>query len=442
MLAPAAITSWTDSSTGPWKWFLALSVLAALRYSVLVAVGAPRLYELTFWLFVYLFLGLAPMVQIRMNAYPETTPGMLTQIGGRSAAVIVIGVLAFMVGALVSRPSGETGASRVRIVDANAAMKLSFFSLVYTLWYIHAVGPALFSDRSTYSVARSLLWPNPAVGSIVSALATTPLLVSTAALLIVYKREPKGSLKLLIAAQIVTLMLVVNPVSGARIAFGSVLLSLIAMLGGFGTSKRFRISAITVLIGMSLIFPYADYFRHGAEGQSAFGKGNPIEAMTKGDFDGYAQVTNSVNYVDNHGVTYGNQALGVVLFWVPRSIWPEKADDTGVVLAADRGYGFKNLSAPLWSELYINGKWAALALGMALLGWVLKRQDNLRVRLPEVGVAGTILPFTMLIILRGSLLQAIASFAAVILFSLFVTRSVLDVQPGARDQSQQLPSPR
>jgi hypothetical protein len=424
VFTPALICSWTGSSGGPWKWFLALSVVAGFRYSMLVSLARPGLYELTFWLFVYLFLGLAPMVQIRMDSYPETTPGMLTGIGGRSAAVIIVGALAFLIGAWLCRPVQREIDARVRVVNEGAAVKLAYASLLYTWWYIHAVGSALFTDRDTYSVARSLLWPNPAVGSVVGALATTPLLVSTAAVLIVHKRGGRKSLRFLLAAQIATLLIVVNPVSGARIAFGSVILSLIAMLGGFATRRRFRTSAVAVLVGMLLIFPYADYFRHGAESQSAFGKGNPIEAMTKGDFDGYAQVANSVNYVDRHGPTYGNQALGVVFFWVPRSVWPDKAQDTGVVLATDRGYGFKNLSAPLWAELYVNGSWVTVALGMGLLGWILRRQDRMRVRSSELGVAGSILPFSMLIILRGSLLQAIPSLVTVALFAMFVTRNV------------------
>lgn len=77
---------------------------------------------------------------------------------------------------------------------------------------------------------------------------------------------------------------------------------------------------------------------------------NPLESMLSGDFDSFSQITNTVEYVNEHGITSGNQLLGVLFFWVPRSIWPDKAIDTGTVLGEFKAYFFKNLSAPLWAE--------------------------------------------------------------------------------------------
>ncbi len=421
----------TPNGIGPWPWFVAIVVGSALRYSLLIMRGEPRLFELSIWLFVYLFMGLAPLIQIRTGSYPETTPGMLIGLEGRSAAVIIVGTLAFAFGAWLWR--GKATATQVRDISAHATYRLACCALLFSWWYIHATAGSLFADRDTYGMARAALWPNPVIGSLVGALSTTPLLVSAAATIVLYKRDRKAGVRLLIVAEIITLAVVVNPISGARIAFGSVFLSLIAMLGGFATSRGFRISAIVVVTCMVLVFPYADAFRHGAPSGNLFGKGDPVQAMTKGDFDSFAQITNTVSYVDNHGVTYGRQALGVALFWVPRSLWSGKAEDTGVLLARDRQYGFTNLSAPLWSELFINGGWLVLMLGMGGLGCILRRQDQIRIASTNVGVSGSILPFSMLIVLRGSLLQAIAGFAAVILFSSFVSRRPSELPVGGDD---------
>ncbi|GAP54475.1 conserved hypothetical protein [Arthrobacter sp. Hiyo6] len=87
-------------------------------------------------------------------------------------------------------------------------------------------------------------------------------------------------------------------------------------------------------------------------------------------------------------------------------------------------YSFKNLSAPLWAELYINGGWVLLIVGMFIVGRVIARLDDSTERILATSgrpsVAACILPFYLLIVLRGSLLQSVAFMAVIILASAFV----------------------
>ena len=123
-------------------------------------------------------------------------------------------------------------------------------------------------------------------------------------------------------------------------------------------------------------------------------------------------------FVQERGTTSGRQALGVALFWVPRAVWPEKPVDTGILLAEYRGYKFTNLSAPLPAEMYINGGWWLMTAGMAVLGASTRRFDRRIVQSFSYAkapvVLGSILPFYMIIIMRGSLLQAMAYLAAIL----------------------------
>jgi hypothetical protein len=190
------------------------------------------------------------------------------------------------------------------------------------------------------------------------------------------------------------------------------------------TPRRFRIVAVSAVFALIVVFPMADAFRYSAGGEIK--AAGPIEALTSDDFDSYAEIDNTVLYVDRLGSTEGRQALGVVAFWVPRSIWPDKPVDTGILLADFRGYPFKNLSAPLWCELYINGVWPALVVGMFGLGWLARREDDRveatlrRSRAP--GVYACILPFYLFILLRGSLLQAMAALLVILVCGWFVLR--------------------
>lgn len=419
-VVPIYLIMLTPPGPGPWAWFGGVAVFAAARFAVLLARGASALFEMTFWLFAYLFLGLAPLVQIRSGAYPETTPQMVTPLMGAAAGVVVVGVATFTIGAAISRgavsPSAATQPNERRALMATGPALLMSFA------YIAAIGfGAFFRSREELGAARVALSPNPSTATILLALATIPLLATTAAVITIRRRRKTAGLGLLLLIQLATMLVITNPISGARIAFGTVALSVIAMLGGFTTPRRFRIGAVSVLIGMVLVFPYADAFRHIGQAGS-WGKGSPVEAMTHGDFDAFGQITNSVYYVDGHGTTDGRQALGVALFWVPRSVWENKPPDTGILVAANRGYGFTNLSAPLWAELFVNGGWAALALGMGALGWTVRRLDRRRALSDSPGIAGCILPFFFLMVLRGSLLQATATLVTIIVMSALLTQ--------------------
>ncbi len=67
--------------------------------------------------------------------------------------------------------------------------------------------------------------------------------------------------------------------------------------------------------------------------------------------------------------------LGTLLFWMPRSVWPDKPLDTGVMLAEYKEYGFTNLSSPLWGEFFIDFGWVGLVAGMLLVGYWARRLD-------------------------------------------------------------------
>ena len=80
-------------------------------------------------------------------------------------------------------------------------------------------------------------------------------------------------------------------------------------------------------------------------------------------------------------------------------------------MATFRGYNFENLSAPLWAEGYLNFGFVGVIAMMGILGYAIRRGDLALRQTLEIGgvalVLGAVLPFYMVIILRGSLLQAV-----------------------------------
>jgi hypothetical protein len=220
------------------------------------------------------------------------------------------------------------------------------------------------------------------------------------------------------------LAVVMNPISNARYYSGTAMLAVATAFGLFATRQRFRFTACGFLVGMLLIFPLADAFRLNSDGELK--ATNPIQSLLTGDYDSFAQLMNGYLVAARDGIVPLKQLSGVLLFWVPRTLWTAKPEDTGGYIAEGRGYFFTNLSAPLWIEFYLNGSWLLLAVGMFALGFALHRWDtrlNAELNLYRMpGLLGCILPFYLMILLRGSLLQAGVFFFSVLAFSAFVSQ--------------------
>jgi hypothetical protein len=186
------------------------------------------------------------------------------------------------------------------------------------------------------------------------------------------------------------------------------------------------------LAALLVVFPLADAFR--VSQQAELKAGNPIQSLMSDDYDSFAQLMNGYLISIRDGVAPGRQFYGVLLWWVPRNMWPDKPVDTGIFIANMRGYGFTNLSAPLWVELFLNGGWLVLAVGMFALGFGLHRWDTgLDSQFQDYhmpSVLGSILPFYMLILLRGSLLQAASFLFFIVVFAAFVRQPKSSARPG------------
>jgi hypothetical protein len=446
-----------------WVLTLLLIVWAGLRLAMVIVVGRPMLFDFFFWMFVYVFMGIAPTVQIRSGLISRTTQGIDQSLEVPTALLVCVGVLCYEIGRLAGysrerrrrviplatpEPTVETPATGVR---AFPTFLLLGAGIAFSLYFISKVGVgSLFGSRDQAFAARSGAWTDPAVRSMMYALAIYPLLVGVGALAQLRRTAAKalaGVYGGLVLVGIGVLLTVVNPISSARYSVGTVLFALAVYAGALLTPARVRVTLIIALAGLIFLFPLADAFRRPEVNlvrDGFFGEyqGNP-------DYDAFWQVANSFSYTLDGLIEPGRQALGSILFWVPRSIWPDKPVDTGILLAQYRGYSFQNLSAPLWAEFMVNGGLAVLIVGFLLVGYFLRVMDSRL--LPAFrasgywAIVGAIFPVYMTILLRGSLLQATGAVAVAVACLLVVRKperrigaeQAISYTPGpARRQSQ------
>lgn len=444
VVVPAMLVAQVEDvgRSSAWPLTLALTGWAGLRLSVAIVAGRAYLFDFFFWLFTYIFMGLAPTVQIRSGLISRTTPGMDEGLDLATAVLVWTGVICYEIGRILTigrerrrrssqldggtRPNQPSHLDPVTAVSAVRTMLLIVIGVGASAFFVSRMGfSALFGSRELAQATRAAIWADPAVRSVIYSAAIYPLLVGIGALSQLRRtasRSVARSYLVLMIAATVLLLLVVNPLSSARYSLGTVLFALVVYAGAVASPGRIRATLAAVVVGFVFLFPIADAFRGSTVSlgrDSFFGeyKGNP-------DYDAFWQIANAHSYVVDGLVEPGRQALGVVLFWVPRGVWPDKPVDTGILLAQYRGYSFDNLSAPLWSEFLVNGGTLALVLGFILVGYLLRVMDTKLLpaiqRAGHWAIVGAVFPVYMTILLRGSLLQATGAVAVTILCLLFV----------------------
>lgn len=423
-----------------WIVTLGIMVWAGLRLGLLCVSGRAHLFDFFFWLFAYIFMGLAPTVQLRSNEIAITTPRMDPALDMPAAVTVVVGLVAYEVGRVIaaSRP-GQRSVSVVEArddappLDVNKAraVSLTLIGLLFTAYFVSRIGlGSLFTSRQAASTTQMGIWPDPAVRSIVDALSVYPLLIGAGAFAqirvaadsVAWRRV--GLVGLLGAALL--LGVVENPIVTARYVFGTVAFAIAVYLGAVRTAFRVRATMLATFGGFIFLFPLADAFRYAGEVRSSRG-GFFGEYLANGDYDAFWQIANAYDYWQAGLVVPLRQLSGSMLFWVPRAVWPNKPTDTGILLAQYRGYSFTNLSAPLWAESLVNAGIVGVLVVFVLLGYTVVRMDR---RLSGVfatggvwGIAGAVFPVYMVILLRGSLLQATGAVVIAIACILFIRRT-------------------
>ncbi|WP_370248084.1 hypothetical protein [Nocardioides sp.] len=413
-------------------------VWAALRLSVLAARGTAQLYWLALLMFVYVFFGLAGNLQVRTLTEPDTTPGLVPAAVLTAARLIAVSIVFIELGRRLAaaRSTRRTGGTAVRvagssrILDGDRLRRVVPLALVGCVLIILRVGPSNYlGSRDRLSLATTAAWGNPTIAALANGLALALPLVTLHAL-VRHRRAVRAAggqvpftPHLILTAALLAFM--VNISSSARISFGTVVISTIVLLGAADTPARVRAFVPTIVGAFVLVFPLADVFRREATGLTL--RAPEFDSLrTSGDFDSFAQLANTITYVTAQGVTAGNQLLGVVFFWVPRSVWASKPVDTGVLVGEFRGYRFTNLSAPVWAEAYINFGTLGVCAALLALGYAVRRADDRYIALGSsaatfTSLQGAILPFYGIIVLRGSLLQAVGAAAALLAVMTWVT---------------------
>lgn len=162
-----------------------------------------------------------------------------------------------------------------------------------------------------------------------------------------------------------------------------------------------------MLIGIFLVFPFLNNFRHFS--------GN-IEFKLSFDYLDSMDMDASQIFMATMSagvITSGTQLLGALLFFVPRSIWLTKPVGSGCFLVTEMGGDFTNVSMPFFAEGYINFGFIGILVFILIMSYitgVLDRNfwtDHIRGFKPNDGFYMIVLG-SIIFIMRGDLMSSFA----------------------------------
>jgi hypothetical protein len=427
-----------------------IALLIQLRFGVRQTAAAPA--DIIVFIFNWLFLDLAPKVQLMsmpqrlINTSTVTVDGVA--VTNLVCALFMIAFTVFY--ALFSR-RGEnpqpTAAAPVKSrhgFNAGAVKPRQEFTA-------GGVGLALVVCFAVVAVAAPHAYravENSEAASPASLVMNRFLLFLPSATLLILLHETVRSGRKLLFSRVCVLLLLfllvvatVNPYTEKRNALGPMYLGLLLVLfqNWFATGTR----RLLLLVGsMVLIFPAITIFTHNkqqAVADVSFSQFSDqiADHYFSVNYDSWANIYTAVEIVKVHGMQWGHQLLGSLLFFVPSSIWSSKPLATGIFLAdyliSNYSMWFTNLSAPLAAEGYLDFGPAGVVLYACILALFVSFLNRLALRRDRwvafpMAIYGSVF---LMIVLRGSLMIAVGFACAAFLGFCFAT-ALLSAKLGVR----------
>ncbi len=433
MFTPVRLAHFAD---GPVVLSYAILGYSAFRLTVLFIAAKEALLEATFWIFVYIFFGLAAVAQTVTQQYALPPHGPFTeehQLG--ALAVIIVGLLAYEAGRLISRGSPLAARAMLPTNFTLVPKRVWIVALVAfasTLAFVFAEGlGAQFSSRQDVTV--SLLGsPSPglrldqisdkALGLIKIFFRWVPAFVALYLLLhlrtAVRWRAPwirSTSATFLLVGLIVANLIVNNPVSNPRSRFGGVAIAFAIAVLPLRRPARFRIAVAFVVLGLLFLFPLADAFRYSERDFTVAPLAQDL--VSSADYSMFQQELNAQVYVNTHGHTRGRQLVGSLFVFVPRRWWPDKPIATGDLISRT---DVINASDSLWAEAYVDAGYIGVVGFFLLYGWLSHRYERAYMRrqpgsISAVSLFVPLFAAFQLLILRGALQPVVGELVPVAL---------------------------
>lgn len=385
--------------------------------------------DIVIWFFVYTFFYLAPIIQLNTGVYfPNTMPIDLSDVVVANLLLILWNTLYLMF------RSKEIIKDSVKIEAANESQVKTI--LETASWKLKTVYfmLALLTFLVTFAKLKMQYFFGYADFGGITANKSLYLIIGIGFQGITFANwlfafaHFRGARKLsnlpYFLLSSILLIYMINPFNTNRFYLGFCAIMIIfVFFYKRVTSGKF---IVYIFMGLFVFFPFLNYFRYGFKEFEMPGLYELMFAqLTELHFDAYSNIIATINYCQTYGVSYGYQMLGVLLFFVPRSIWVSKPISSGEALgdyiAVNHTLSMSNISNPIMSEFYINFGLIGVIGGALLMAFFVNRLEVKRVtsRYTYSIIAGY-----LFMIYRGDLMSAFAYCSGTYLVMVYIPTKV------------------
>ncbi len=365
------------------------------------------------WTFCIFFYFIAAFVQYGKNSFPwieyRSDDTVFT-----ANMYLLLWTFSFLIGTKI-RIKGENTVSKYLVEDYVLSERkiiiMTALNFLILLWRIVQVGFSGLLKKS--AIVEGISYGSDSSSSLL----IDKVLVSFCCFstLISIFMSTKHTYKKYALLNVICLILSYFPTNISRNVAAAVYGSLLIV--SFNKLKRNRVFIVGFIFSFLIIFPFMDNFRYNDIGTVDIGSSllravkNIPTVWTQGHYDAYTTFTMTLDKVENSGISWGYQLIGVLLFFVPRSIWPSKPVGSGSYMAKELGI-FPNISCSLPGEAYINFGIIGIILFGIIFGAVSGFMDSLYWDEEKISLRlETLYPVVMLMFFfmcRGDLLSSFA----------------------------------
>ena len=361
-LFPYASSNFFTFSDYLLGFFIYLSFIVVPLFFIYRNLKEKSIIDLSFWIYILIFIGFAFFFQLNNLNFPWMDYRISTQHIVHAVLIFILGISSFIIGRYFFNKEYYTLKRDVSFKKFNLLTGLCF---VMILFIISQVGlTALALPRVFYS--QAIFQSNNLLLPLFSNLAETLLPLCIIITLYFFKNNQISKERLFI-----TILLVfsfVNPIRSSRLEFFLLILIFYLYFIRFNS----KLWAISLILGLTIIFPVADIFRSFEINNNNAGLFDFNKSFTSGDFDGPSGNLIAILYLKNYSYLFGSNYLGALLSYIPRSIWQGKPYGTGYTVSNGVGLEYPNIGINMWAEAYLAFGYIGVVIFFILFGKIIQ----------------------------------------------------------------------
>lgn len=395
----------------------------------------PYSLRILFYFFNFLFFGISARIQVANNVVFWGGDELSYWSYGMANFLIIFSILTYELFYRIGIKSGN-------IIKYNSKARDSLqprLRVVVVCFFLLVVACILVLKSKGFNVKNLFFREGSIVSSKMELLFYLYFISPMPFVLLGYVKyyflDPKGSRRIAIVTLFIFLPIIiffVSPISHARFfVFAMYLFLILTFSDVLNKNNRF----IAVLLGSTfIVMPTLDLFRFSYDA-SSYSISTGFGYLITGNFDAYQ---NFVRVIETGFISYGWQLVGVLLFFIPRSIWIDKPIGSGHELAGMNDLVLSNISMPLIAEGYVNFGVVGSLLFIAIFSLLCGLLDNKYWRLHGdrtganvfLRVFYTIFIGLSVFILRGDLMSSFAYTIGILFSVVFVGMVVKFIHRG------------